>query len=184
MLRTPANDVTTNRQYAPLCSDIELNDSSAKDAARDDNSIACSKEQFWIFTDPRPLRKGWRFGVFLGFLTCLCVLLLNLTLTIWASTQSKNNSGHIFQGSCAAAKRYNMGLHVVINVLSTLLLGASNYCMQCLSAPTRTIITQAHKEGKWADIGVQSLINLRWSVRWKKVVWALLVVSSLPLHLL
>src|SRR5690242_12029700 len=180
MLGSPLHDILTNSEYAPLHSDVELNETSITGAAGYPHE---KKKGMWFIKSPRipirlrDLRQGWRFGASLGFLTCVFVLVLNLVLMIWASIRGRSNDGHIFKGSCATAKRYNMGLHVVINVLSTLLLGASNYSMQCLSAPTRKISDQAHQKGRWVDIGVQSLKNLRWSVTWKRVVWALLALS-------
>ncbi|KAF3038925.1 hypothetical protein E8E11_002173 [Didymella keratinophila] len=77
-----------------------------------------------------------------------------------------------------------MGLRVTINVLSTLMLGASNYLMQCLSAPTRKDIDNAHCKGTWVDTGVQSLKNLGQMQRWKWAMWILPGLSSLPIHLL
>ncbi|KAF3046889.1 hypothetical protein E8E12_005587 [Didymella heteroderae] len=170
-------------KYAPLRSDIELsNIINVTERAWDISDTSPTSR--WTHVSLNDLRQGWRFGASLGFLTCLSVLILNLSLTIWATTRSNSNNGHIFQGSCAAAKRYNMGLHLVINVLSTLLLGASNYSMQCLSAPTRGVLDRAHRKGKWLDVGVQSFRNLKWSMKWKKAVWTLLGLSSLPIHLL
>lgn len=77
----------------------------------------------------------------------------------------------------------NTGIHLVINVLSTLLLGASSYSMQCLCAPTRPEVDKPHEKRRWADIGVQSLRNLGLVRRWKLGLWLLLAASSLPLHL-
>jgi hypothetical protein len=69
--------------------------------------------------------------------------------------------------------------------LSTLLLAASNYTMQCLSAPSRKEIDSAHRSDGYLDVGVQSLRNVvsgHVGGR-KKVVWWVLLGSSLPLHL-
>lgn len=74
--------------------------------------------------------------------------------------------------------------HLVINILSTLLLGASNYSMQCLSSPTRSEVDKAHGQGIWLDIGVPSIRNLRRLSVSRIVLWWLLAISSLPLHLL
>lgn len=71
-------------------------------------------------------------------------------------------------------------------MLGTGILAASNYTMQVLSAPTRTEVNKAHKKRDWVEIGVPGLRNL-WGGRIKRervVVWTLLLVSSLPLHLL
>lgn len=185
MLGAQPNHASTISKYAPLHSDVELNNlNDAAERVSDTDDKQPSPIPSWTHVRLDDLRQRWRFGASLGFLSCLLVLILNLTITIWSSTRNRSNSGHIFQGSCATAKRYNMGLHVVISVLTTLLLGASNYYMQCLSAPTRGVLDRAHREGKWLDVRVQSLRNLKWSIKWKKVVWALLGLSSLPLHLL
>ena len=73
-------------------------------------------------------------------------------------------------------------VHIGINVMGTLLLGASNYTMQCLSAPTRKEVDAAHANGRYLDIGLPSLKNLNgWK---KKLVFFLLIMSSLPLHFL
>jgi hypothetical protein len=179
---------TATTRYQPLNSDIHLSDlnNSSEVVVHDYESEHTPLPKPPLLTNVRyrDLREGWRFGASLGFLTCLFVLILNVILTIWGALRSKGNNGHIFEGDCTTAKHHNMGLHIVINVLSTLMLGASNYSMQCLSAPTRQDIDKAHREGRWLDIGVQSLKNLRWTQRWKWMVWCLLGLSSLPLHLL
>jgi hypothetical protein len=55
----------------------------------------------------------------------------------------------------------NIYLHLLINFLGTLILGAINYAMQCLFALTRAEVNAAHAKGKWLDIGVLSARNLR-----------------------
>ncbi|MCJ1458534.1 hypothetical protein MMC28_008907, partial [Mycoblastus sanguinarius] len=66
----------------------------------------------------------------------------------------------------------------------TLLVGASNYSMQCLSSPTRGEINKAHNQKIWLDIGVPSFRNLRRLSFYRITLWWLLAVSSIPLHLL
>lgn len=78
----------------------------------------------------------------------------------------------------------SLWLHLAINVLSTVLLGASNYCMQCLSSPTRGDVDKAHSKGVWLDIGVPSVRNLRRISGRRFALWCLLAVSSIPLHFL
>ena len=87
-------------------------------------------------------------------------------------------------GSCDKTKSMSLWLHLAINVLSTALLSASNFCMQCLSSPTRNEIDQAHQKHIWMDIGVPSVRNLRRISRNRITLWALLAISSIPLHLL
>ena len=132
---------------------------------------------------------GWRVGVSLGVLATLAVFIVNLALTAWALTMpdgSGEDSGRrvLFQGSCARASELGVVAHLVINVLGSVLLSASNYAMQCLSAPTRDEVDRAHSAGKWLDIGVPSLRNLRHIRRQRVVLWVVLGLMSVPLHLL
>lgn len=81
-------------------------------------------------------------------------------------------------------KKLDLWLHLGINLLSTLLLGASNYTMQCLSAPTRDEINKAHRQRIFLDIGLPSVRNLRRISRRRMTLWWLLAISSVPLHLM
>ncbi|KAJ4311882.1 hypothetical protein N0V94_007729 [Neodidymelliopsis sp. IMI 364377] len=128
--------------------------------------------------------SGWRFGV-LNFAFCaLAVFLVNLIATIWGSVTHKATEGVLSEGDCERIKTLNSGVHIVINVLSTILLSGSNYCMQCLSAPTRGEVDKAHAARKWLDIGVPSFRNLKHISRRRLILWLLLGSSSIPLHLL
>ena len=130
--------------------------------------------------------SGWKAGLIIGSCCTGTVFLVNVLLTLWA-TQTftvENGSGVLIDGSCSKTKEALTWIHLAINVFSTLLLGASNYCMQILTAPTRVEIDRAHATGRWLDIGVPSVRNLRW-ISWNRVfVWTCLALSSLPLHLL
>lgn len=58
-------------------------------------------------------------------------------------------------------RNLSLWLHLVINALSTLLLSATNYAMQCLSSPTRKEVDKPHRHYIWLDIGVLSVRSLR-----------------------
>ena len=148
-----------------------------------------------IFDDPpgprrlRPnFRSGWRVGAMLAFAGALTTLIVNVSVGGWAQAQTGGNSVgvlvELFRGDCNTAASLNTWSHLAINIVSTLLLSGSNYCMQCLVAPSRADINRAHAQMKWLDIGVPSLRNLKWVGWWRRTLWILLVVSSLPLHLL
>jgi hypothetical protein len=125
---------------------------------------------------------GWRFGAIHFGAWAVVVFLINLIVTIWGSTAKR--SGILFEGDCDRVETLNTGIHVLINVLSTILLSGSNYCMQCLSAPTRREVDKAHAQSKWLDIGIPSLRNVR-HLSWQRIgIWVLLALTSLPLHLL
>ncbi|KAI8657985.1 hypothetical protein NCS57_01178700 [Fusarium keratoplasticum] len=132
-------------------------------------------------------KSGWKFGLFAGAASCTVVFVINLFATIWAVTRDeKNELGQpvLQQGRCSDMRYLNTGLHLVINALSSVLLAASNYGMQCMSAPTRADVDRVHFEGKWLDIGVPSVHNLRHFPKKRVAIWGLLVLSSLPLHLI
>lgn len=109
-----------------------------------------------------------------------------MVLTIWGASRYGLNGGlgTIHEGACIKTKNLATWLHLAINVLGTLLLGASNYAMQCLSSPSHEEIDKAHKKGIWLDIGVPSMRNLRHISRSRFVMWFLIAVSSIPLHLM
>ncbi|KAK7715451.1 hypothetical protein SLS57_006838 [Botryosphaeria dothidea] len=69
------------------------------------------------------------------------VMLLNIVITTWVMTRREYHEVDgwmvMFQGDCESAKETSRWLHFLINALSTVLLGSSNYCMQVLSSPTR-----------------------------------------------
>lgn len=65
-----------------------------------------------------------------------------------------------------------------------MLLGGSNYTMQCLTAPTREEINKGHRSRVSLDIGILSLKNLMRASKRKVILWGFLAVSSVPLHLL
>ena len=130
--------------------------------------------------------QGYHFGVLCCAIVAAVVLVINLVFMIWALSKSRvqNGLGTVQDGGCKRTKTVTFWIHLAINVLSTLLLGASNYSMQCLSSPTRSEIDKAHRQGIWLDIGVLSVKNLRRLSTRRIVLWWLLAISSIPLHLL
>ncbi|MCJ1263852.1 hypothetical protein MMC22_003722 [Lobaria immixta] len=133
----------------------------------------------------RPHFVGWRFGIISGSVSVFVVLVLNLSFTLWTLSRGgiENQRGILHDGDCDEVRKLNIVAHLIINIFSTVILASSNYCMQCLSAPTRAEINKEHAQGKWLDVGIPSLRNLRRISRKRALLWILLGVSSLPLHL-
>ena len=133
----------------------------------------------------RPL-AGWRAGAMLSASLASVSLLLNFSVAIWALKTFGTRSAliEVFSGDCKNVQKINTVIHLGINVMSTVLLSGSNYCMQCLSAPTRQEVDRAHAKGQWVDIGVPSVRNLRSISRKKVWLWWCLGLSSIPLHLM
>lgn len=139
----------------------------------------------WLYYHPRIQRsQGYHFGILCCAIASATVLVINLTLTIWVFSHYGTQGGlaTILDGSCTETKKLAMWTHLGINVLSTLLLGASNYTMQCLSSPTREDITRAHSQNVWLSIGTPSLRNLLRISRSRMLLWWLVAISSVPLH--
>lgn len=130
--------------------------------------------------------EGWRLGVIYCAAVVALSLIGNLAITIWASKTFGliDGIGTIHKGTCPSIKRIGLWVHVAINVMSTVLLGASNYCMQCLCSPTRREVDRAHESHTWLDIGIQSFRNLTKIKKSRLILWALLAASSIPLHLM
>jgi hypothetical protein len=114
------------------------------------------------------------------------ILVTNLALTIFAAARysSQNGVGIIYEGDCGTVNRLDQWLHLLINLLSTGILSASNYCMQLQAAPTRANVDAAHARGKWLDIGVPSVRNFWYMGNWRRASWLVLALSSVPIHLM
>jgi len=130
--------------------------------------------------------SGWRTGAFTAAGFALCSLLINVIAAVWLSRHPDSGSKlvQVFKGSCDTVARMDTWVHLAINALSTLLLGGSNYCMQCLCAPTRREVDEAHSRGHFLDIGVPSVRNLSNISTNRVLMWWLLGLSSIPLHLM
>ena len=133
-----------------------------------------------------PSLAGWRFTVTTGCAITIVVLIANVALLAWAHPKLESPGGNalLFSGDCDEMKKVDTWSHFGINVLSTLLLGASNGAMQCLVAPSREDIDRTHPRGGILDIGVNGVAN--WSnMGWRRrCIWCALLASTLPLHLL
>ena len=139
------------------------------------------KAQTWLTW--RSKRQTVLYGC--SVFACL-VLLANVGATVYFKIKWRTTGGlgTIYRGDCSRSHRLNSNLHIIINVLSTTLLAASNLCMQLLAAPTRREIDKAHGHYVWLDIGVPSLRNLKHISIKRRVVILLLATSSIPLHFL
>jgi hypothetical protein len=128
-------------------------------------------------------RRDVLLWINLTFAFSVFVTNLVFTILLWKNYgQSKDGTVNISDGECAHIRHLDSSLHILINFLSTILLSASNLCLQLLLAPTRDEVDAAHGKRRWLDIGVPSFQNL-WNLpRSCQVVWMLLACSSIPIH--
>lgn len=77
---------------------------------------------------------SWRQALWIGAATSIVVLGFNLGFILWAVKQHAvhHGRGTLHSGNCETVRDMSTGFHVVINVLSTAVLSASNYAMVCL----------------------------------------------------
>lgn len=132
----------------------------------------------------------WRRSMVFWLSGSGAVFIFNLVIIVWAYLRLPNDdemmpyNRNLYEGGCSKTRSLNTGLHLLINILSTLLLGATNFFMQCLLAPTREEVNLAHSKSRWLDIGILSLRNLKYISKLRVGLWSLLSLSSLSLHLL
>jgi hypothetical protein len=130
---------------------------------------------------------GWRMGILLGSTMSSIVLSCNITVLVIGAIRNGGYSNGFavpMTGEAEDMSWWSSAFHILINVLSTLLLAASNYTMQVLSSPTRGEIDQAHSSNQWLDIGVLSLRNLGRISRRRRFLCVIMALSSIPVHLL
>jgi hypothetical protein len=119
-----------------------------------------------------------------GIASTFAVISLTLMILTVVKFPHLEDTGTFFTGSCRRVHFMDGLWHVLLNIASTLFLGAGNYCMQVIVAPSRKEVDKAHKEGVSMEIGIHSFRNLPripWS---KRVVWVFLGVTSTIMHLL
>ena len=129
--------------------------------------------------------QAWRFTVASGALAGFLILLTNIiTLAVmYGKFREVDYTITFFSGSCDTASTVTIASHVVINILSTILLAASNFSMQCLSSPTRKEVDDAHSRKHWLSIGTPTIRNLYFVSKQKALLWVILATSSFPLHM-
>lgn len=63
-------------------------------------------------------------------------------------------------------------------------LASSNFFMQVLNSFSREEINTAHLKGSWLEIGIPSIQNIPHVSKFKTWCWMILLISSIPIHLL
>lgn len=119
-------------------------------------------------------------------IVAMMVFAANISILIVSIRAYPPNSLHVGTyktGNCTDINRINSIIHVALNIASSAFLGAGNYCMQILAAPSRGEIDRAHKKRISLDIGVPSLKNLYYVKRQRLCGWIILGIFSALLHL-
>lgn len=151
--------------------------------------LRSGKHGYQTVSEPhnRSLPQGWQLGTLSSCAFVGAVLCFNVAFTIYliaTHPPSSDGVGVVAMGNCSTISSSSTIIHILINICSSVVVAASNYNMQCLTAPTRADVDDAHKRGKPLQIGVQSLGNLRFVRWWKICMWIALTFSTVPLHFL
>ncbi|KAI0864851.1 hypothetical protein F4860DRAFT_501026 [Xylaria cubensis] len=121
--------------------------------------------------------SGWKRA---ARVNCAILAVLSATLIGLSSTALSNGfktALFFYAGSCSGRNvtTINIALHLLINVVSTLVV---------LNSPSREEIDRAHAAGSWLDVGVSSIRNTFRLSKFKSSCWTVLFLSSVPIHLL
>lgn len=126
---------------------------------------------------------GWRSGIAGFTILASTVLILNISALVWTATHL--DEGHyatVAVGTYKNISNLSERVHLGTNILSAALLAGSNYCMQCLSSPTRAEADAAHARGSYLNIGVLSWRNVLASRKRRICLLLLLTLSSIGMH--
>lgn len=183
----PQASLSSGTKPAPVDEDYTLLELRA-----DDRETAAATRAEIIDPISRTRKTDWIDGVYICARAAALVLLINLLfIAIAAGLASRypdnasfSSSVVLYRGSCGVSKRWDTALHLIINVLSTCILAASNYCMQTLVAPTREEVDAHHAQRKWLDIGSASVKNLSVIGRDRLALWVILMLTATPFHLM
>lgn len=79
---------------------------------------------------PQGNKSAWKSMIFIGAVSSTIVFCLNLAIILWAVIHypAEGSSRISHKGSCDRARKPSTFPHLIINIFSTVLLGASNYC--------------------------------------------------------
>ena len=131
---------------------------------------------------PRGCQGGVANAIIFGFFT----LILNTAIACWLLAAGGSGPSFVVteRRSCKSSRSIITIAQLIINILATLLLTASNYCMQVLSSPLREEVDAAHAAKEWLYIGVPNCRNLRYLPWTRRLLLLTLAICSLPVHLL
>ncbi|SPN99548.1 uncharacterized protein DNG_02400 [Cephalotrichum gorgonifer] len=99
---------------------------------------------------------GWKSGIAINTLIALLIFVVSVVSLTLALSRSDLLRGEapVYAGDCGTARRIEMGLQILTNILAVVLLAIANYVFQALVSPTRVEVALAHERQRWLDIGV------------------------------
>ncbi|KAI0012703.1 hypothetical protein F4779DRAFT_625800 [Xylariaceae sp. FL0662B] len=136
-------------------------------------------ESLKVWSSRRGHSTGWKQA---ANVNCIVLASMSVTLVgclIAATSQVGGIQKALFfyDGDCdeGNVSRVNMLIHLLINIISTLVV---------LNSPSREEVNAAHFRGSWLGIGVPSVRNAFHVSKFKTHCWVIFLLSSIPIHLL
>ncbi|KAI1088679.1 hypothetical protein F5B19DRAFT_505454 [Rostrohypoxylon terebratum] len=131
--------------------------------------------------------SGWRQAAKVNSIILATMSMTLIGFLIAATSKNGLDKAVFFyDGDCDGGNvaQLNTALHLLINIISTLVVTSSNFFMQVLNSPSRQELNTAHFQGSWMGIGIPSVRNVFRVSRFKTWSWVCLLLSSIPIHLL
>lgn len=127
-----------------------------------------------------------------GYFSCYhgsTLLGLPATILKISGEESSQHAVNLSRGTCDTIEKKSTGIHFLINILATLILGTSNTYQQIATSLTGKEFQRAIQKAGNARVGTNSPTYIRfkrpWAYRWKSYLsWVFLLGTSLPIHLL
>ncbi|KAF5521507.1 hypothetical protein CGCA056_v006088 [Colletotrichum aenigma] len=119
---------------------------------------------------PSRLSRGW-LGLPTGWhrapIVTICLLsicflvLLGILIAAISKTGNVAQVWEFYTADCTSKdpSATNTMLHLLLNILSTVILASSSFFMQVLNSPSRREVDKTHAKGDWLDIGIPSWRN-------------------------
>ncbi|KAI1850745.1 hypothetical protein JX266_004027 [Neoarthrinium moseri] len=137
---------------------------------------------------PGDRSSNWRRAAHVNSIVLVIVTIILISCLIASITQTGGlvKSFMFHEGTCdgGSASKTNVALHLLLNVVSTAIFASSNFFMQVLNSPSRHEVDLVHAKGSYLGIGVPSVRNTFKVSRFKTCCWIVLLLSSIPMHLL
>ncbi|KAH9229926.1 hypothetical protein K456DRAFT_1844038 [Colletotrichum gloeosporioides 23] len=132
------------------------------------------------------LPTGWRRAAIVNIcLMSICFLvLLSILIAAISKTGNVAQVWKFYTADCRSRSSSvtNTMLHLLLNILSTIILASSSFFMQVLNSPSRKEVDETHATGDWLDIGIPSWRNAFRLSRFKLWSWIIFFLSSVPIH--
>ena len=133
----------------------------------------------------RPI-SSYRVFLVARIIAIAIIFFFNIIWLVRAKVQhgTTHGFGTVDRGACDTIENLNSRMHVVINVLSTVLLASTTTFMILAYSPTRSEIDTAHRKQQHLTVGSIGVRNLSHISGKRAAIYIILLLALAPVHLL